>query len=73
MFKRSLQVSVVKDKKTSEKASEQIPTKTTEDYVQLAREVGKDVVIAAAVLIGSYIVLDTVRQSTVKIVEAKVK
>lgn len=63
--KRAIQVSLVKDKKTSEKAADSTPTPTIEDYVQTAREVGKDVVIGAAVLIGSYIVLDTLRQVVV--------
>lgn len=70
MFKRAIQVSVVKDKK-NQKDPDQIPMSTT-DYVQLVRETGKDVVIAAGALLGTYIALDTVRQVTIAIVKAKV-
>lgn len=69
MFKRAIKVSLVKDKKT-EKDSDQTNTPPV-DYVQIARESGKDVVIAVGALIGGYIVLDTLRQVTVTIVKAK--
>jgi hypothetical protein len=62
MFNRSVKVSLVKDKKTSDEAANSTPTLTTEDYVRIARSVGKDVVVATAVLVGGYIALDTLRQ-----------
>jgi hypothetical protein len=69
MFKnKSIQVKVVKDDK-SEPIVE--PRMTPTDISRMARETGKDVVLGAAILIGAYVVADTLRQVTVKIVEAK--
>lgn len=73
MFKnRSLLVKMVKDdKKQPDSEAASTPTHSIEDYVQIARENGKDVVIAAGALIGSYVVLDTLRKVTIEIVKAK--
>lgn len=68
MFKRlSVQTTtkLIKDKKPEETQ----PKKTLDDYVPTITEVGKKVVIGAVVVIGSYIVLDTMRQVTVEIVK----
>jgi hypothetical protein len=72
MFKnRSLLVKMVKDDKQPAQDSDTTPTITIEDYVHIARENGKDVVIAVGALIGSYVVLDTLRKVTIEIVKAK--
>ena len=42
------------------------------DYVQTARDLGKDAVVAVGALVGGYVVLDTLRQVTVAIVKAKI-
>jgi hypothetical protein len=72
MFKnRSLLVKMVKDDKQPAQEAEATPQLSIEDYVQIARENGRDVVIAAGALIGSYVVLDTLRKVTIEIVKAK--
>lgn len=68
MFNRAIQVKVVKTKKPEKAASDTTPTV---DYVHIARQTAKDVAVGAAALIGTYMALDTLRQVTVKIVEAK--
>jgi hypothetical protein len=68
MFKRTVQVSVVKNKKSEETQPE---SKSFIDHVDTITEVGAKVVYGAVVVLATYIVLDTVRQSTVKIVESK--
>lgn len=70
MFKRlSVQTTtkLVKNKKPSEET--QTETRTLADYVPTMTEVGKKAVIGAVVVIGSYIVLDTLRQVTVETVK----
>jgi hypothetical protein len=71
MFKnRSLLVKMVNDKKLPEDV-DTTPAPEPIDYVQIVRETGKDAVIAAGALIGSYVVLDTLRKVTIEIVKAK--
>lgn len=70
MFKRlSVQTTtkLVKNKKPSE--ATQTENKTLADYVPIMTEVGKKVVISTVIVIGSYIVLDTLRQVTVETVK----
>lgn len=70
MFKRlSVQTTtkLVKNKKPAEET--QTETKTLADYVPIMTEVGKKVVIGTVVVLGSYIVLDTLRQVTVEVVK----
>jgi hypothetical protein len=70
MFKRlSVQTTtkLVKNKKPTEEA--QTENKTLADYVPIITEVGKKAVIGAVVIIGSTIVLDTLRQVTVETVK----
>lgn len=43
------------------------------DYVQLARETGKDVVKGAVVLTAVYIAADTLRRTAVHIIATKIK
>lgn len=63
MFKRrTIQVSFPKSNGTSDEAANSTPTLSTEDIVQIARSLGKDVVVATVVLVGSYIIADTLRQ-----------
>lgn len=63
MFKnRTVQVTFPKNTKPDEAQPE---TKTLADYVPMITEVGKKAVIGAVVIVGSYIVLDTLRQVTV--------
>lgn len=72
MFKnRSLLVKMVKDKDAPEMDVDATPLPDPIDYVQIVRETGKDAVIAAGALIGSYVVLDTLRKVTIEIVKAK--
>lgn len=71
MFNRAIQMKIVKTNKKTEKDSDQTPTTTTAEYVQIARETGRDVAVAAVAIIGTYVVLDTLRKVTIKIVEAK--
>lgn len=69
MFKRfSVQTTskLVKDKKPLDPAQ---PKKTLEDYVPTITEVGKKLVLGTVVVIGSYVVLDTLRQVTVETVK----
>lgn len=73
MFRRfSVQTNtkLVKNPKPSKNAPE-VPATPPIDYVQTARDLGKEAVIAAGALIGGYVVLDTLRQVTVTIVKAK--
>lgn len=65
--RRSIQVSLVKNKKPVEET--QPETKTLADYVDAVTEVGAKVVFGAVVVLGSYIVLDTLRQVTVETVK----
>lgn len=67
--KRAIQVSFVKDKKVSEET--QTESKSFIDHVDTITEVGAKVVFGAVVVLGSWIVLDTVRQTTVEIVKSK--
>ena len=74
MFRRlSVQTTtkLVKDPKPPKDAPE-APVTPPIDYVQTARDLGKDAVVAAGALIGGYVVLDTLRQVTVAIVKAKI-
>lgn len=69
MFKRlSVQTTtkLVKNKKPLEETPSE---KTLADYVPIMTEVGKKVVIGTVVILGSYIVLDTLRQVTVETVK----
>lgn len=61
---------LVKTPKPDKKA-EAVPPTPPVDYVQVARETGKDAVIAIGALVGGYVVLDTFRQVTIAIVKAK--
>lgn len=73
MFKRfavQTQTKLVKTPKSNKK-TEEIPATPPIDYVHIARETGKDVVIAIGALVGGYVVLDTLRQVTITIVKAK--
>ena len=72
MFKnRSLLVKMVKDDKLPPQETVDAPAPDPIDYVQIVRETGKDAVIAVGALIGSYVVLDTLRKVTIEIVKAK--
>jgi hypothetical protein len=72
MFKkRTIQVSFPKSNGSSDETDTSTPTLSTEDYVRIARSIGKDVVVATAVLVGGYIAADTVRQVIVKNVKFK--
>jgi hypothetical protein len=70
MFRRRIEMKLVKDTKSKKGASEEthIPTLT---YAQ-AREIGKDAVLAVGALVTTYVAADTVRQIAVAIVKAKV-
>jgi len=70
MFRRRIEMKLVKDTKPKKGASEetQIPTMT---YAQ-AREIGKDAVLAVGALVTTYVAADTVRQIAVAIVKSKV-
>lgn len=73
MFKRlSVQTTtkLVKNPKL-DKNAEETPASPPIDYVQTAREIGKDAVIAIGAVVGGYVVLDTFRQVTIAIVKAK--
>lgn len=70
MFNRSIEMKVVKNKKSDKRAADETPVPSI-DYTQV-REMGKDVVIASGSLLATYMVLDTIRQVTVAIVKAKV-
>jgi hypothetical protein len=72
MFKkRTIQESFPKSNGSSDETDTSTPTLSTEDYVRIARSIGKDVVVATAVLVGGYIAADTVRQVIVKNVKFK--
>lgn len=70
MFNRSLQMKLVKNKKSDKRAEDETSVPTI-DYAQV-REAGKDATIAAGSLLATYMILDTLRQVTVAIVKAKV-
>lgn len=68
MFNRSVKLTFVKDKKTEDTQTE---NKTFIDYVDITTEVASKIAYGAVVVLGTWIVLDTIRQTTVKIVESK--
>lgn len=70
MFNRRIEMKLVKDKKSPKRADYETPVQTI-DYKQI-REVGKDAVIAVGLLLATYMLTDTLRQTTVEIVKAKV-
>lgn len=67
-FNRAIQVKVVKTNGSEQ--SDLDPAQIAE-LVHLAQDTAVKVAIGAGIFLGAYIVLDTLRQVTVKIVEAK--
>lgn len=64
MFKnRALQVKMVNSTTTDN--VDNTPTTSPMEYMQFARTYTKELVIGAAVVVGSYVVLDTLRQIAV--------
>lgn len=61
---------LVKNPKPSKTQSD-VPVPPPIDYAEVAEKVGENVVVAAVSIIGTYVVLDTLRQVTVAIVKAK--
>lgn len=63
MFGRSLQVSLAKPAKTDK--SDATPKKSPIDYAQIIRESGKETVKGVVVIVGAYVLADTLRQIAV--------
>lgn len=64
MFKnRSVQVKLVNDKNADENEG---PKTTPAEYAAIARDLGKDAIKGAVVLVGAYMLADTLRQVTVQ-------
>lgn len=63
MFNRSIEMKFVKPKPAQD---DDTPNNLhTLDYVQLARETGKDVVVGIVIVVGTYVALDTLRKIAV--------
>ena len=66
MFRRSIEMKLVKNpkpKKTDEDPEPTVPV----DYAQIVRETTETVVKGVIITVGSFVVLDTLRQAIVKI------
>lgn len=65
MFKnRSVQVKLVNDKDVVD--ANEAPKTTPAEYAAIARDLGKDAIKGAVVLVGAYMLADTLRQVTVQ-------
>lgn len=71
MFRnRSLNVSLVKNKKSKE-VPETESSLPPVDYAHIVRQNAKDAAIVVGGLLVTYILLDTLRQATIRIIENK--
>lgn len=72
MFKRSLQVSVVKTPKSTKTETPETTPKV-DYYAGIALESAREVVKGASALLATYMVADTLRKVTMHIVATKIR
>jgi hypothetical protein len=71
MFKRQIQVDIVKPSKS--KATDEPPSTPPVDYAAIARESAKEVVKGIVVVTSSYMAADTVRRIAIHIAATKIR